>query len=201
MNRKTEGRMDSWCRGLAGLLLPLLALAGCRTAPPEGLLAVRAFEIQDYLGTWYEIARMDHWFERGLTHCQAEYALRPDRSVRVINRGYDPVAQAWREAEGVARFRDDPRVGSLRVSFFGPFYGGYHVLAWETNAPSYAVVCGDSRAYFWILARDRQLPASTLQPLLRQVEAWGFDTNQVLHVVQALPPARSRNEGDKKGAR
>jgi apolipoprotein D and lipocalin family protein len=168
----------------------LLLLAGCGTAPPEGVAPVKNFELHAYLGTWYEIARIDHSFERGLTHCQAEYATRPDGAVRVLNRGYDPARREWRQAEGVARFRGDLHTGSLRVSFFGPFYGGYHVLAWQTNAPAYAVVCS-SRDYLWFLARERQLPAETIDQLLQQANGWGFDTNRLLFVPQT-PPVTAR---------
>ena len=114
--------------------------------------------------------------------------MRPDGAIRVLNCGFDPERKQWREAEGVARFRDDSHTGSLKVSFFGPFYAGYHVLAWETNAPSYAVVCSNSRDYLWVLARDRQLPAAKLELLLQQAQAWGFATNQLLFVPQNPVP-------------
>jgi len=172
---------------LAGfILLAILWVGGCRTAPPAGLKPVAGFRADAYLGSWYEIARIDHYFERGLTQCQAEYSLRPDGAIRVQNRGFDPVHGQWREAEGVARFRGDRQVGSLKVSFFGPFYGGYHVLAWETNAPSYAVVCS-SRDYLWLLARERTLPPLAIRSFLQQAAAWGFSTNRLLFTPQEPP--------------
>lgn len=183
-------RITSVRRRLAagGLALAGL-LAGCRTAPPEGLAPVAGFDAAAYLGRWYEIARIDHRFERGLTHCEANYSLRPDGGIRVLNRGYNPAAGAWREAEGVARLRGDPAEGSLAVSFFWPFSAGYHVLAWERQAPSYAVVCSGSRDYLWFLARERTLPPATLRALLQQAQTWGFETNRLLFVPQAPPVA------------
>ena len=173
-------------------MLGMLAgfLTGCQTAPPQGLTPVSGFDAAAYLGRWYEIARIDHSFEEGLTHCQANYSARSNGTIRVLNCGYDPAQHAWREAEGVARFRGDAQTGSLKVSFFGPFYAGYHVLAWKTNAPSYAVVCSNSRDYLWLLARDRQLPAPVIEQVLQQAQAWGFATNRLLFVPQGdLPGA------------
>jgi len=180
----------AWCRIVAGAAALAGALTGCQTAPPKGLSPISGFAAEAYLGTWYEIARIDHSFERGLTHCQACYARRPDGAIRVLNRGFDPVHQAWRQAEGVARFRGDPHTGSLKVSFFGPFYAGYHVLAWQTNAPSYAVVCSNSRDYLWFLSRERHLPSATIDTLLLQAQAWGFATNRLLFVAQETAPGK-----------
>ena len=110
-------------------LVPLLAgatlLAGCvPTSPPEGITAVTPFDLQRYQGRWYEQARLDHSFERGLTDVSATYQLQPDGSVRVVNRGFDPAKSEWREAVGKALFVGSHDTGSLKVSFFGPFYGG-----------------------------------------------------------------------------
>ena len=176
------------CRRLVMSAMALVGLVGCQTAPPAGLTPVSDFRPEAYLGTWYEMARIDHSFERGLTHCQAIYSQRSDGALRVLNRGFDPLRQEWREAEGVARFRSDAHTGSLKVSFFGPFYAGYHVLAWEPRAPSYAVVCSNTRDYLWILARERALPPATLRQIIQQVQTWGFATNRLLFVTQAPLP-------------
>ena len=110
-------------------LLFALTLAACATAPPDGVRPVTSFDINRYLGQWYEIARLDHSFERGMSDVNATYQLQDDGSVKVINRGYDTQRQAWKEAIGRALFIGDSSTGSLKVSFFGPFYGGYHVIA------------------------------------------------------------------------
>ena len=139
------------------LLLTALGLAGCSVSAPRGVEVVTPFEIDRYLGTWYEIARLDHSFERGLDNVKAEYSLRPDGNVEVVNSGYDQNTGKRKEAVGVAKFIGEENVGSLKVSFFGPFYGGYHVVELDEDY-QWALVIGQSRKYLWILARDKQIP-------------------------------------------
>lgn len=100
-------------------LAPFTLLAGC-TGVPEGTQPVNGFQIDHYLGQWYEIARLDHGFEEGLACVTANYSRREDGDIRVINRGYDPAEQRWESAEGQASFVGDSDVGHLKVSFFGP---------------------------------------------------------------------------------
>jgi len=169
-------------------LTALLWLAGC-SGVPEGLQPVSGFELQRYLGRWYEIARLDHRFERGLSRVSAEYRLLPDGRVEVINRGYDPAKAAWREARGVARFQGAQNVGSLEVSFFGPFYGAYNVLVLDADY-RHALVAGPNRDYLWILAREPQLDRATRERLVAQAKAWGFATEALIEVEQA-PPAKA----------
>jgi len=169
-------------------LTALLWLAGC-SGVPEGLQPVSGFELQRYLGRWYEIARLDHRFERGLSRVSAEYRLLPDGRVEVINRGYDPAKAAWREARGVARFQGAQNVGSLEVSFFGPFYGAYNVLVLDADY-RHALVAGPNRDYLWILAREPQLDRATRERLVSQAKAWGFATEALIEVEQA-PPAKA----------
>jgi apolipoprotein D and lipocalin family protein len=102
--------------------LMTLLLSGC-LGMPEGVYPVEGFDINQYTGKWYEIARLDHSFERGLNNVTAQYSLRDDGGVKVINRGFSPAENKWKEAEGKAYFVKDPNVGYLKVSFFGPFYG------------------------------------------------------------------------------
>ena len=91
---------------------------------PENVSPVTGFDIDQYLGTWYEIARLDHSFERGLEKVTAEYSMRDDGGIKVVNKGFDPKNNRWKETIGKAYFIDDPSVGRLKVSFWGPFYGG-----------------------------------------------------------------------------
>jgi apolipoprotein D and lipocalin family protein len=114
---------------------------------PEGLTPVRGFEPARYLGQWHEVARLDHWFERGLTQATAEYSLRTDGSLDVLNRGFDPGKGRWKEARGVARFCGSPDVGSLKVSFFRPFWGAYHIIALDKERYWYSMVAGPNRSY------------------------------------------------------
>ena len=162
------------------LLIALLALllAGC-TGVPEGVQPVRGFDAERYLGTWHEIARLDHSFERGLVQVTATYAKREDGGIAVLNRGYDPVKGAWKEAEGRAYFIAEPDLASLKVSFFGPFYGGYHVFALDPDY-GWALISGPTREYFWILARQPQLPAAVLDDLLAKAKSAGFDTSALI---------------------
>ena len=164
------------------MLTALLAMTGCSTTPPAGMSAVTPFEIARYTGKWYEIARLDHSFERGLTDVSATYTQQPDGSVEVINRGHD--GAKWREAVGRALFTGEPNRASLKVSFFGPFYGGYHVVALDQQHYRWAMVVGPDRDYLWILARDKALPASVREQLLNQASELGIDVSRLLWVSQ-----------------
>lgn len=155
---------------------------GCASIP-RGLQPVTDWDVTDYAGTWHEVARLDHWFERGLSQVTATYTLRPDGAVTVLNRGYDDKAGAWREAKGVARLRGAANEGRLKVSFFAPFYGAYNILAWRKGGP-YAVVCGNTHDYFWILSRTPELPAAELAALLERAAGWGFATNRLIFPAQ-----------------
>ncbi|MXR36884.1 lipocalin family protein [Craterilacuibacter sinensis] len=170
---------------LRRLFLPAfsLLLSACSTLPPAGIVPVSGFELQRYSGKWYEIARLDHVFERGLSDVSARYIPAPDGEVRVINRGYDTAGARWKQAEGRARFNGQPDVASLKVSFFGPFYGGYHVLALDPDY-RWALVAGNDRSYLWILARDKTLDPEVKTRLLQQAAALGFETDKLIWVSQ-----------------
>lgn len=167
------------------LLLPLM-LIGC-TGLPDGVKPVTGFELERYLGTWHEIARLDHSFERGLTAVSATYSPRADGGIDVLNRGYDPAKGTWKEAEGRAYFLQGPDVASLKVSFFGPFYGGYHVFELD---PEYrwALVAGYSHDYLWILARDKRIAPAELEQLLQRARDAGFDTDALIFLDPADDP-------------
>ena len=156
-------------------------LGGCASAP-EGLQPITQFQADRYLGTWYEIARLDHSFERGLSKVTAEYSRRDDGSIQVVNRGYDAQRDRWREAHAVARFVGPSDVASLEVTFFWPFSGGYHVIALERDGYNYAMVTSSSRDYLWILARQKQLDAAVQSDLLAKAKAWGFRTEDLIFV-------------------
>ena len=166
---------------LAGALVLALGLGACSTAPPQGVTAVSPFDLPRYLGPWFEIARLDHRFERGLSRVSATYSLNADGSVNVLNRGYSAEKSAWNEAEGKALFTGDPNTGSLKVSFFGPFYGGYHVIALD---PGYrwAMVIGPDPSYLWILARDKSISVDVRERLVAQAARAGVDTKRLIWV-------------------
>lgn len=143
--------------------------------------AVKNFDLESYLGTWYEIARLDHSFERGLTNVTANYTLKENGSVKVLNRGYSDKKSTWKSATGRAKFTDDPNVGALRVSFFWPFYGGYNVVLLAENY-SYALVAGDSEKYLWILAREPELNQDIMSSLLERARELGYSTENLIYV-------------------
>ena len=175
-------------RWLALLLAALLALAGCATAPPAGLTPVTPFDVNRYAGKWYEIARMDHSFERGLSDVSARYTVQPDGSVQVINRGFDVSRQAWKEAVGKALFTGDANRGALKVSFFGPFYGGYNVVALDPDY-RWSLVVGPDLGYVWILARERQLAPAVRQQVLEKARSFGIEVDRLIWVDQSRPDA------------
>ncbi len=167
--------MKNWL-WLGGLAL----LAGC-TGMPRGVEPVSGFELESYLGHWYEIARLDHRFERGLDKVSAHYARRPQGGVAVINRGYATATGQWKEAHGRAYFIGDPTIGRLKVSFFGPFFGSYNIIALDHEHYEYALVCGPSRKYLWILARRPDLDPAVRKALVERAAELGFATEELIY--------------------
>jgi apolipoprotein D and lipocalin family protein len=169
---------------LMALLLASSVLMACSTEAPEGLKVVDGFDAKRYLGTWYEIARLDQHFERGLEKISATYSLRADGGLDVQNQGWTPESGEWKKAQGQARFIGARDKGSLRVSFFGPFYGGYHIIALDQQNYSYSMVSGSDKTYLWILSRTKTLPKATLASLLAQAKQQGFATGKLIFVKQ-----------------
>jgi apolipoprotein D and lipocalin family protein len=164
-------------------LIPLLCslfISGCASVP-EGVQTVEGFEVDRYLGTWHEIARLDHSFERGLVSVTAEYSLRPDGGLKVLNKGFDTAKNKWKQAEGRAYFTGDKTSGRLKVSFFRPFYGGYNIVELDKEGYTYSLVAGPDRSYLWILARSPELPPAVLERLLGRAAALGFDTAKLIY--------------------
>lgn len=164
---------------LIPVVMAILAIMAC-TRLPEGIRPVSSFELQRYLGQWHEVARLDHRFERGLTQVTATYSLNGDGSVKVLNRGWDATKGRWKEAEGRAVFIGSSQEGRLKVSFFGPFYGAYTVIALEPDR--YSMICGPDRTYLWILSREPRLDPATLQRLVAQAKDLGFATDQLIYL-------------------
>lgn len=156
-------------------------LAGCVTIP-SGVEAVRGFNVGRYQGRWYEIARLDHSFERGLSNVSATYTLRGDGGIDVLNRGFDKRSGRWKEARGRAYFLGDSTVGRLKVTFFWPFYGGYNVISLDSKKYSYALVCGSNRSYLWILARDKALSREVIDKLVKAAKDSGFNVEGLIFV-------------------
>ncbi|MFZ9614683.1 MAG: lipocalin family protein, partial [Candidatus Methylopumilus sp.] len=150
----------------------------------EDLKAVNNFDLNRYLGTWYEIARLDHRFERGLNNISADYTMNTNNSIKVINKGWNVTDQKWEQAEGKAYFVEQPDIGRLKVSFFGPFYGGYNIIDLDKKNYSYAMVTGPDKSYFWILSRTKQLPKATLEALINRAKVLGFPIDKFIFVNQ-----------------
>ena len=171
---------------LAAITLVTGLLQSC-TGTPEGVEVVTDFELDRYLGTWYEIARLDHSFERGLSNVTANYSMRDDGGVKVVNRGFNTEKSEWDEATGKAYFVGESDIGQLKVSFFGPFYGGYNIVELDDSAYQYSLVAGPDRSYLWILSRTPQMDSTVLQQLIAKADALGFPTNELIMVEQSAP--------------
>jgi apolipoprotein D and lipocalin family protein len=165
------------------ILTVIFLITGC-TGTPKGVHPVDNFSLQHYLGKWYEIARLDHSFERGLDNVTAEYSLRPDGGVRVINRGFSSKDQQWKEAEGKAYFVKDNKQGYLKVSFFGPFYGSYVVFELDRKAYQYAFVAGYNTSYLWLLSRTPTVSQALIDHFIKKSKALGFNTDKLILVKQ-----------------
>jgi len=163
------------------LFIPIL-LSACVNIP-ENVSPVTGFHIDQYLGTWYEIARLDHSFERGLERVTAQYSLRDDGGIKVVNKGIDPKKNRWKEVIGKAYFVGDSSLGSLKVSFWGPFYSSYNIIVFDKKKYSYTMVCGTNKSYLWILAREPHMEEFLKSELMNRAKALGFETDKMIHVT------------------
>ena len=177
-------------------LLPIVFLVSGCTGVPDGVTPVRNLDLERYLGKWYEIARLDHRFERGLSHVTATYSKRNDGGIRVVNRGYDSRKKEWKEAEGKAYSVAESTIGRLKVSFFGPFYGGYNILALDTENYRYSLVSGPNRSYLWILSRTPVMEPGVLERLVQLAQKLGFDTSQLIYVDHTGEVALNSRTGE-----
>jgi apolipoprotein D and lipocalin family protein len=163
--------------------IPLLALTAC-AGNPVNAVPVSAFETDRYLGTWYEVARLDHTFERGLSNVTANYTKREDGKITVLNRGYNEKKGEFEDAKGKAKYANDPSIGHLKVSFFGPFYGDYIIFDLERTDYTTAYVSGGKDNYLWLLSRTPTVSAATRAGFLSKSQALGYDTDSLIWVDQ-----------------
>jgi apolipoprotein D and lipocalin family protein len=154
--------------------------SACQTIP-KGAVAVKSFDKDKYLGKWYEIARFDFRFEKDLNNTTANYTVNDDGTIKVLNRGYNYVTGEWKEAVGKAKFVADPTVAMLKVSFFGPFYAGYNVIALDSNY-QYALISGSNLKYLWILSREKTIPEDVKANYLKIASEIGFQTDDLIWV-------------------
>jgi apolipoprotein D and lipocalin family protein len=163
-----------------GVTIVLFATS-CSQAP-KGAMAIQSFDKTKYLGKWYEIARLDFKHERNLNNTTANYSLNEDGSIRVVNRGFNTVKNEWEEAIGKAKFRGSDKEAKLKVSFFGPFYSGYNVIAID-NDYQYALVAGKNLDYLWILSRTTTIPTSIKTDYLEKAKSLGYDVEKLVWVT------------------
>lgn len=164
---------------LSGIML--LGLFSCK--PTEIVTTtVKELDIERYMGPWYEIARFDHSFERGLVGCMANYELQSDGKVKVTNTGYRKSLDGkFKESVGKAYRPDDNVPGKLKVSFFLNFYSEYNVLELAPDY-RYALIGSKSDSYLWILSRTPELSQDDLDFLLGSAKARGYDTSKLIWV-------------------
>jgi apolipoprotein D and lipocalin family protein len=170
-------------RKLIYLLLMVIVLTGlcsCATIP-NGAVAVKPFDKERYLGKWYEIARIDFKYERDLDNTTAEYSINDNGTIKVDNQGYNIKKGEWSQAIGKAKFVGEDDIAMLKVSFFGPFYSGYNVIAIDEEY-RYALVAGESLKYLWILSRDTNIPDEIKDNYLKIAEDIGYNTLDLLWI-------------------
>ena len=165
---------------ISSLFLSMVVFCSCSTIP-KGVVAIKPFNKEKYLGKWYEIARLDFTFERNLNNTTAEYSLNKNGSIKVDNRGYNFIKGKNEQATGKAKFVGDENIAMLKVSFFGPFYAGYNVIALDENY-KYALVSGDSFKYLWILSRETTIPDAIKSQYLNIAQNLGYKTSDLIWV-------------------
>ncbi len=158
----------------------MMGLFSCATIP-KGAEAVKPFDKEKYLGKWYEIARLDFKFERNLNNTTASYSLNDNGTIKVDNQGYNIKKEKWTQAIGKAKFVGDDDIAKLKVSFFGPFYSGYNVIAIDKEY-KYALVAGESLKYLWILSRETVIPEDVKNEYLMMAEKIGYNTSELIWV-------------------
>lgn len=168
------------------ITIPILLLFACSTPKEmrtDGIPPAKNFELNRYLGKWYEIARLPNRFEEGLTDITASYSLKENGDILVVNRGYDSSDAEWSESEANAWVPDPEKPAMLKVQFFWPFSAKYKVLHLAEDY-SYAMVTSSSKDYLWFLARQPEIDLKTYDLLLKMACGWGFDTDKLIRVDQ-----------------
>lgn len=162
-------------------IIIMIGLYSCSTIP-GGVVAVKPFDKEKYLGKWYEIARIDFKYEKDLNNTTAEYSLNDNGTIKVDNKGYNTKTGEWQQAIGKAKFVEDDTVAMLKVSFFGPFYSGYNVIAIDADY-KYALIAGASYKYLWILSRETSIPEEVKNNYLKIAKDSGYNISDLLWIV------------------
>lgn len=161
----------------------LFLVNACSVKVPENIKVVKNFDAKAYSGQWYEIARFDFKYEKDLKNVTANYTLNDDGTIEVVNKGYNYVKNEWEEKKGKAKFNGNENEGALKVSFFGPFYGGYNVVAMDPDYEN-VLVFGESKDYIWILSRNKTIPNAVKDKFLAKAKAAGYDLDRLVWTEQ-----------------
>jgi apolipoprotein D and lipocalin family protein len=167
---------------------------------PDGVTAVTPFDLKRFEGTWYEIARLDHGFEKNMSHVSFTYTLKEDGDFKVENKSLDDKNGRWLLSEGKGSLIGEPQVGRLKVSYFGPFYGSFNIIALDEKNYAWAMATGPSTRYLWILSRKKTLEDPIIQDLIRKAIGMGYKLDKMIHVdqkdataVEGLVPAKAKS--------
>ena len=149
-------------------------------ANEDNLVVVENFEVEKYIGKWYEIARFDSRFEKNLNQTTAEYSLDENGKIIVKNRGYNFKKNKWESVQGKAKFAKNKNLGDLKVSFFGPFYAPYKIIQLDSNY-QYALV-SSGKDYLWILSREKSIPENIKTQYLNYAKSLKYNTKNLIWV-------------------
>lgn len=162
------------------ILLTALIFIGCNNKTYAPLPTVKKVNIDKYLGTWYEIARYEQYFEKGCSNITATYSLKKDNTLKVLNR----CTKKGELTEAIGKaYAVDETNSKLKVSFFGPFYGDYWIIMLDDDY-KYAVIGTPSREYLWILSRTAKMEQKTLNAILKKLPSLGYDASQLIYPIQ-----------------
>ncbi len=166
----------------AFVLLIAVMVFSCKTN--KNLPTVSSLDLDKYVGTWYEIARFDHSFEKNLSCVSATYSIKPDGNIKVENKGFNNKKDKWKTAIGKAKVPNSDKPGEIKVSFFGPFYGDYFVMKLDKNY-QHVLVGSPTRDYLWVLSRDKIMSDNVYKKYLEEAKSHGFDVSKLQMIDQS----------------
>ena len=169
------------------ILLPLscvLLFWACKTSSQKKIIQpVTDFDINEYLGEWYEIARFDFRWEKDIKNVRANYSLNKNGSIKVVNSGYNYKKNTYKKSVGKARVKSDEQAAALQVSFFEPFYSDYTIIAIDSEY-QYSLVAGKNTKYLWFLSRTPDMPEEIKNEYIKIAESYGYDLSTLIWTVQ-----------------
>ncbi|MCF8412279.1 MAG: lipocalin family protein [Melioribacteraceae bacterium] len=179
----------NYLRLITFLMLIVIFVTGC-SVPEEmktdHIPSIKNFDVERYMGKWYEIARLPNRFEEGLSNVTATYSLEPDGEIKVLNQGFDDEEGEWSSAEGEAWVKDPAKPAELKVAFFLWFGADYKIIELDTLEYRYSVVTSESKEYLWILCREKKMPEEELNQIVTRLNNLGFDTGNLVYVKQNI---------------